>query len=1638
MVDNQPISLQPSPSPTQDPISLNPSAGGTSMSEDMARSVAPKAEFGLNKVLPKSLEEFRQDFMSGKENEVRQEASNQIDATKNKALNDKIKEIATQGKLTPFDLDHARDLSAKKTDPKTVIEQQYAKNFIHTVDPMSWDPDSDSWLKDANNNRPEQVKLFKDIGEHIIAKREIGLRELKERQESFEKQSIPSYLWDQLKENVLPGYTDIMQRGAVPDSSFFTGLRGTNIKEQVAQLLTMPNDQMAHTLHDVLDRMEKHDPGLALQFAQAFVSQSTSEEHLNNMMSLPDLVYAGSAVAGTGKLLGNTMKSLVKSSTLTSGLSIRSAAAAGSGDLGEAAVFRTVESLASKDAIKQSMDALHDVLRPDTSFPPGANPGNFGAEQMNRLSENMGGFRERLVNLVSNIAKVERIPSAMATEKAVRAMKEEIKGNYHGPDNQILNISDPYKNPMTNTWHYDMYLGQPSGDYWPRVDQAQKWMDDNFPGGRVVDHSAVGNEGAGAGFYVKVSRPYNEEMRTTRDGLLSTKNASTPHSLVNNYLAKWRTPEETLSKDQREQRKIATYAAGIIEKFAGEEAEDIRKLASWTVPGSPKKARYLEWERMVTTMSKWPDPSGDPLKSGKWFKDPEEVEGFYQNNYGRLPDPQEIRAYFSFKNLMTLDWTARNARIYTNLSRLGAEEHTFSVQRPQTVAGEGFTMTTDKLERVDSPMLRGIVQKELPGGEDTIMVAGDKVGDEKFYRGGKSPEMSPKLWQTLKEDVKGGNRVVIRIADPETRPLEGFGDTGNKKVRYVIAKSVKTKPLSYDILPKREGGHIDYEYDNYIKQARVIPENIGGKFVHHYEGDTTAMAAESHGSGVAYTKLMNTARELIDKGKMAEARAFVNSKLNIPWKEFSGHFKPTKVNGQEKPPRFSSKEPFKVVPKGSMILDMDNDLPGRYPDTFKDGTREGSDMRQYQVAYTGQRDADELRAIRDVGTRGNPVFKYEPAKQVDPIPTMNRALSRIINSSFNDDYKITAMEHWIQEAKPYLNVKDIRELEAAPFYHFFKGEFKTGATKEEGGKINTLEANRMKIKQFTGIQNKTELWLHSVAQKAADSVYEKLGPKGDLVPTWGLAHLTDPLRFLRSVVFNMKMGFFNIPQFMVHIMTYMNVEGIAGPKNATSGAMAAMLHGYSRFNKHPNIIEHMGSLTENFGWKPGWFREAMETVDRTGFMHEHGEYALRDDTFNPEVFKRNRNWFLHSGQMFFRGGVRALRAGSWYTAFLEHRQANPTGPITQAAMSSILERADILSHNMSRASSSMLHTGVMSIPAQFYTYFLRLSELMTGSRLTPVEKARLFGVNALTYGFPAATGLYGVLELPWVVAGSPVEDSIRNFARDHGYVIGDNVAMSTFMEGIGSALGAVITGGGDPHKGEWYNVGSRYGPEGLGNLAEIFNKDKTIWDIFGGAAVSSVKNTWAQSSGFRMWANSLITGENWPLKPEDYIDPLKEISAVNNWYKLIAALHFGKVMNKSETMISDTSPARAVLQFLSGLQPTENSELFSMQENKKGIKGYQDSLEKMFLRETQRAIRATADGNPQQAEDYTRRARAYLELGFPDDRYKELVRKAATRTDNDLLTSQYWDYFTRNITPGKEKGNLEQLQRQLQRIQDKK
>lgn len=1100
--------------------------------------------------------------------------------------------------------------------------------------------------------------------------------------------------------------------------------------------------------------------------------------------------------------------------------------------------------------------------------------------------------------------------------------------------------------------------------------------------------------------------------------------------IANAIFGRFRTPDDILSMQETVERKIAVYGKAELEKFFSEVADYTRDVAQGRQRFHPVTGEPISWwlwkprsylgkisNRAVAKQFEkalvYAQTARDPItkRQGYYFRTAGELDDFYLRNFNRQASESEHYAYRMQAWTHEAQRSVMEINEYAYRAAQGTEQFKIKFKGPDG-------------ESIESDFFDAIRMKEFPGSDHRILILGRNKGEEKIETLG-----SNRLGNSLKEmreKVADGRATVLRIYARDHQPLDNFSSVAKgEPISYVYTENgVSSKPLEFNHVNRTSGGHWDYAYDNHIKMAKMRQEGASGKEGDRsllrwaYYGDVTLMPIKNQVMGKRVTGVLNAAKNALKEGNVEEAMARL-APTGIPFDKFERWFKPA---GGGKAV-FDFNEDFRVVPKGRSIIDLDKKLEEKYKalqggKDLYNGAKRGSPDLRFKVAYNEERGPNQLWTVTDeAGWSNKPVYAYRPAELEHPISTMNRAINNSVNSLWMNDYKQFAVNSWLEKAADHL-IPTLDELRDSPlwYYNNASGMYKPG-TKEEVKQ--NLENMRRMQQTFMGTPSNYDTMSHRVAQWAADTVYEKFGPKTSLIPEWLLSHSQDPVNFLRSVAFNAKIGLFSLPQLFVQMQTHANIVGIE-PRHGTSGTWAAMLHGWSSLNGNKAVLEGIDSLATKMNvlgskWRPGEFLEARDALRKSGFANVSGEHALGDNSMMHNYFTNDAQGFLHAGQAFFRMGERSPRIAAWYTSFRKFRDANPTKALTQQDLKQILNYADTLTFNMSRASSSSLHTGVFSLMTQFLAYQMRAIELFMGKRLgdtvgeRAVKRASLLTAYSALYGIPGMTGLF---VYPW---GEPM----KKWAVDHGYVQGDSTWQTIAMEGFPAYAVAFVTGGGDIRKGNFEDFSGRYGIQGFTQAGEVAKTESNLLKIFGGASLNIMANVYKRMPGF--WDALSLASNNpdkkWKPKLDDIIDPLREVSSVNQGYTFYQALATGMRINRNEGFVTEVSPMRAFGHMVTGLSPTDQSRAFTKSLITKDVTDSQKEAFQKFTVEYQR-YKIAKRNDDKTATDYWDRAKHVLDTyDIPDDLRAEFIQRAARSDDNTISDNSDRSFYLGRKTP---------------------
>lgn len=1332
-----------------------------------------------------------------------------------------------------------------------------------------------------------------------------------------------------------------------------------------------------------------------------------------------------------------------------------------------------VQRIDLSQATEATMGALKDTIR-DRYPKLGDAIADIGDPIHNPISNNYN-FPVRIVNRTAEQFSTQEAASRFADEVGI--LEHEIEGvpgaRYYIPESAV-------KRP----WERDSRLGEvihSNGELRVFTDDGAQVATTLRPApgmipisvdeaGKVTFHPTLKTdaevaqatvEQKGLGYHLLTWIPLNEGETVLKDmvkGLASHRSIASDEGIngwVNSIpgIGISKTSDNTLSPFETLQRKTATFSINRYHKALQDNMKFVEDVARGRIRIDPVTGKdvnqvwsYIKTLNPVNKINNrqiWQEftraldngRSGDNI--GRFFKNPAELNEFYQTNFQRSPTFREQQGYFAFVKAYEDDRVLRSVREYTNKVTQGAQQHQ-------------LTFIDAKGNKFPSGFFEGILQKELPHGEDPILL---------MHKGRPMVQLTSQLgskYKDLADAVKSGQYQVVKLWNPELRQLQTIPGVGRNYISYVLADKFDSKALDWNQVNRLEGGHFAYDYRNYLKEAKVETTRVNNTTIRRYEGDRTFMPISNAAQGRQIGKVLNEVKRLLREGDTDGARNVFESGLPgakgpaMEWKDFLAKTQDRIIDGKPVPATVDINEPYHVVPQGKSIIDLDNELKTRYGNQFKDGTKSASPARMWQVAYTQERDSEALNTLRVSGTKANPVYNMEPAKFLDPMTTLNRALNQVSSQSFMDDMKIAGIESWLREAEPYLKAPDINDIRSSPFWYFHNSSnekaFLPGAP---GQVVRNLLSNRFKTLQFLGVPSKYDVLMHELSQKISDGMSDWLGPKGAdaaVVPQWLLGQTKSPVRILRSVAYHTKIGLFAVPQLLTQSQTYFTIAALA-PRSAVSGTLGAMLHQWSRFAKSPEFINLLDDYATRLNipgfhaWKPGEFKEAMQELDRRGFANVGDEYSTLDTQLRHKFVKSEWGSFLDLGTMFFKMAEQNVRYGAWYTAYKEYKALSPlVKTMGKADWDRVLDRADTMSGNMTRASASILQSGPLSLTGQFLTYQMHLSELFWGKRIEPLgstvtqrnlARFRMYMTYATIFGLPGGIGLTGI----------PAGQAIREAAERNGYNVGDNWLSSMVMEGLPSYFLAWATGGGDAQKGNFYNFGDRVGAGGFNQLNEALDSNVSWWQLLGGASTSIGVNMWKDSTGWRRSMASMMTGktgdEAFPMTIDDWVDLFKEVSSVSQTWKATTAIQYGKWMSKNENYQADVSKGNAIFMALSGLDLQRVGDNYTISKNHESDINDQKAALQLFVKETHRGITAANNNDWPSYKQYMTRAFGYLKSAdYPLDKYPSAIAIAGEGWETRINSIREEFYIGPNVPESQRDLRYGAYQRFL-KLQDK-
>lgn len=1079
----------------------------------------------------------------------------------------------------------------------------------------------------------------------------------------------------------------------------------------------------------------------------------------------------------------------------------------------------------------------------------------------------------------------------------------------------------------------------------------------------------------------------------------------------NAIMGQWRNPVERLSAAEMQNRLIATHGPSVLLGLIKRGLKPLEEIP---------KSHWNDFNRLIRYSQKaWNDETKTP---GIWFDTPAEIEDWYSryakkglfSRVARAPTEKEIRAYFAYKTLMVDDLHFRELSVMQRKLVAGIKQHSVK-----------FTDASGA--NVSTPFFEGAQVSEIPHDARVLYVDSTNPSGSKVRWYG-----SLKNRVNIDQDIKEGRAKAIELADPKTRPLR---DIDPRRVRYVITYSNEEKPLGYNHVNRLGGGHMVPEHGWFVKAADVDVEGA----TRIYNGDKTMLSARSKAEADEMISYLERVRSVLAKWKTTAAHnlpgeierweneggalsgdnlldqaAELGKQTGIPFQKLLQWW----VGDGKHPAVFDVNEPLHSVPNGGRIIQMGPEgvaLRARHPGLI-DGTKDGSLLSKAMVEFTQERDSEGLFTLRKSGTESNPQFAYEPSELLDPITSMERGYGRIINSMYTWDMKQYTMEHWLEQAKDYLDTgaDGIKEIRQNPLLWFNNPRFKT--TIPDNIKAQLIN-NWEQARQFIGIPSKFDTGLQQVGQGLADIVYNQTvaDRKFRVLPLDHLPKMTNVRSWLRQVAFVATQ--YSPVAWFTQASTLANVYFIA-PKYAMSSTAAMSSYmWWKAFSQRPEILAGLDRQMGKFGWKPGQFMEAVKMMESSGFGHVGSEHAFREGdytlglqkmseitpfTMGVKTIEKAGRTLLDWGAMPFNSGAATTRIAGFFTSYLEHAAMSPGGVINRQMQSSMLSRAALLDHNMSSAFTTKLQSGWLSIPMQFMTYDIRLAEMMYGKQLTRQEKMQLFAGSSMMYGLRGG----GLL-----LFGLPVANMIANGAEEYlNWVPGHDTMKDLMFSGFPSWAFATLSGGGDAEKGTWLDF-YKWGNKGVDEIEKFFDGSKTLAQVAGGAAGSVFESALKDSWGIRQIFHNMGSQKYYPITSDDVMDLAKEFRFARDTRRAYIELQTGKWLTQNESWITNVTSAQAWIQYITGLSPQKGSDIWRkvevLKQNDEEIKFYQQK----YAEEVHRALWLGSNQDKNNMDVHMRRANVILQVYIPKHLWSQTSKRAAEGVSQSLIDKVDYNYY---------------------------
>lgn len=1172
-----------------------------------------------------------------------------------------------------------------------------------------------------------------------------------------------------------------------------------------------------------------------------------------------------------------------------------------------------------------------------------------------------------LLTTFADAIRVQRLtPEAVSMLQSITG--QALRNRYPHLNDSVLDVL-PVLDETANITGTELRLGKSDGTVFSTKEEATFYKDNVYKLGSEAYVADLGHS-----HYIGIRGWGDETNPFVRDMNVDPKGPNqTPSNWVNTLLRKFRSTEYLLSQFQSSQRRSVVFGPAEVRAMVKEMVD-----ADLAIKGGEAKELWdiLRYSRDA------PQP-GKPTERGIRYNTAAALEQAWVDRFGHTPSEKQLRAYDTYQRLMDFDLFMRNVIQYRDKARKGTEQFRFKVN-------EGYSPWFEGIEIPDGPWRVGNAIYNDAG----ILIHDSKTGNQRYRY---LATMTEREKKDITDLLQNQGYKTIQIFEPRKHPLEGItktaeGDDLKDVVHYVITDAWDRKALSLRQVENHPGGHSIYPHEFWVSQADIRKGRSGKNT---YFGDRVALNATSHAEAVKWSGLMDEARILGRAQKWAEMDAFLRAKLPF---YTSDDFK-NLFNRKDSP--FDWDLPIVVKTSGKNTLDDGNELKSRFTDLV-DATKDPHDpSNTLDKSFLADRDL----VIKGVDEQ---TMRLVDAEQLDPYLSFQKAFGQNLRNFWMTDYKTGAVEQWMREFSEVLKPSD-DTLGAHPTFFLFNPQYRNISPAQYPVKA-AAETSRQAIVNLLFGQNELSSAVNWLRLKAQDKAYATDGQKAAALYNTevGLTAFNNPVSFMRALAYHTKLGMGAIDQYFVQGQAAVNSMTIAGPIHGWRGFTAYLPVIATYYN--PKMFDSMSNIAVKLGgWNKKDFAEMHDLFKRSGSRRVGQELSMRESLDDGRIVQTTTGKILEKGAFAFTEGERVNRIVSFAAAYSEMKAKNPGMKFGQRERQALMDRADLMNFNMTRASNASWQNGLVSLPTQFMTYNARLMEELLGGRLTKAEKARVIGVNSLLYGIPAGVGgAVGVL---------PVVDYVKQKLAENGIQTSEGWERVA-TNGLLDYLAYMVTG-------RNYNVPERMGPGNNTFFRDVLGQDKKWSEILLGASGSILGDLVEASAPFEHAVSGLFTGQRYPMKADDWITLARNISSFDRGYKAYVASVYGKwVTRQGASTFNDANGVDAFMGVLFGLSPKEATEAFMGVRSLKEQGEYQRKIGNEAIKEIKRALEAGAAGDQPGMHDYLDRAYRHIEAAdLTLSQKNELFHRA--RTENEALADRIPREFWRRAPASQQQKRLE-------------